>query len=320
MKPRTIKMSAQVFDIIFCCAVWLVATNGWGQDQSAPATKTIVGDLLMIDRDLYIVRGERGEIQIEATHKTEITEEFGFGDRIKALVLMNNKALKIERAGPNDVNGVVENRLAVAQGPRSPMPEKEQKKAPAKSAKSDMPPSQPRQGDRKTVIGDLLMIDRDLYIVRGERGEIQIEATHKTEITEEFGFGDRIKALVLMNNKALKIERAGPNDVSGVVVHGGTAVPDPDEVRTQPQTESPLAEQTKEEQKAKPGSAPAETRVVEGQILMVDGPFYVLRGERGEIRVERTDETKATEKFKFGDFIRATLTPTDKALTIERLK
>ena len=70
------------------------------EGASTQPTKTIVGDLLDVDRDFYIVRGERGEIQIEATYKTEITEEFGYGDRIKALVLMNNKALKIERAGP----------------------------------------------------------------------------------------------------------------------------------------------------------------------------------------------------------------------------
>ena len=75
--------------------------------------------------------------------------------------------------------------------------------------------AQPKQPESKTIVGDLLDVDRDFYIVRGERGEIQIEATHKTEITEEFGYGDRIKALVLMNNKALKIERAGPDDVAG---------------------------------------------------------------------------------------------------------
>ena len=63
-------------------------------------------------------------------------------------------------------------------------------------------------------MADLLDVDRDFYIVRGELGEIQIEATHKTEITEEFQYGDRIKALVLMNDKALKIERAGPDDVT----------------------------------------------------------------------------------------------------------
>ena len=35
---------------------------------STQPTKTIIGDLLDVDRDFYIVRGERGEIQIEATH------------------------------------------------------------------------------------------------------------------------------------------------------------------------------------------------------------------------------------------------------------
>ena len=133
---------------------------------------------------------------------------------------MNNKALKIERAGPNDVSGVVENQAAIAEAPVA----KEEKKSETKGTnqEKDKAPGQsvqPKKADRKTIIGDLLEIDRDLYIVRGERGEIQIEATYKTDITEEFGFGDRIKALVLMNNKALKIERAGPNDVLGVVIH-----------------------------------------------------------------------------------------------------
>ena len=83
------KMSAHVVGIV-CCAMLLFTGNALGQGKAAQKTKTIVGDLLEIDRDLYIVRGERGEIQIEATYKTEVTEEFEFGDRIKALVLMNN--------------------------------------------------------------------------------------------------------------------------------------------------------------------------------------------------------------------------------------
>ena len=177
------------------------------EGASTQPTKTIVGDLLDVDRDFYIVRGERGEIQIEATYKTEITEEFGYGDRIKALVLMNNKALKIERAGPDDESGVTENLPAVAQAPEAQQGAKGE--APAPSA-------QPPQPESKTIVADLLDVDRDFYIVRSERGEIQIEATGKTEITEEFGYGDRIKALVLMNNKAVKIERAGPDDVPGI--------------------------------------------------------------------------------------------------------
>ena len=280
------------------CVVLLVQSpNVLAQDgASNQPTKTIVGDLLDIDRDLYIVRGERGEIQIEATYKTEVTEEFEYGDRIKALVLMNNKALKIERAGPDDVPGVVENKAATAKAPVLP-------KEGGDKAAASAPPQQP---DRKTIVADLLDVDRDFYIVRGELGEIQIEATHKTEITEEFGYGDRIKALVLMNNKALKIERAGPDDVSGVVQHVASS--------------SSGADQAPAKAAGEPAWAQSyDTKVVEGQVLMVDGDFYVLRGELGEIRVERTPKTKMTEEFKFGDFIKATLKPNDQALTIERL-
>ena len=275
-----VKMLSVVCVLLLAQGQSLFAQDG----ASTQLTKTIVGDLLDVDRDFYIVRGELGEIQIEATHKTEITEEFQYGDRIKALVLMNNKALKIERAGPDDVSGVVEHVAPTAKASTAPKAEE------GKASEAALPPRQP---DRKTIVGDLLDVDRDFYIVRGELGEIQIEATHKTEITEEFQYGDRIKALVLMNNKALKIERAGPDDVSGVVEHVASF--------------SPSAAQG------------AGTKVVEGQVLMVDGDFYVLRGELGEIRVERTPKTKMTEEFKFGDFIKATLKPNDQALTIERL-
>ncbi len=274
-------------------------------------TKTIVGDLLDIDRDLYIVRGERGEIQIEATYKTEVTEEFGFGDRIKAVVLMNDKALKIERAGPDDVPGVTENQPAVS---KAPEPQREVKgHTPAPSVQ----PAQPKQPESKTIVGDLLDIDRDLYIVRGERGEIQIEATYKTEVTEEFGFGDRIKAVVLMNDKALKIERAGPDDVPGVTANDAASSPGPD----QGLAEASSSSGDDQARGAEPSTASQDdgARIVEGQVLMVDGDFYVLRGKRGEIRVERTAKTQMTEEFEFGDFIKAVVNPNDQALTIERL-
>ena len=297
-----------------CCAMFLCAANAGGQENPAQKTKTIVGDLLMIDRDLYIVRGERGEIQIEATYKTDITEEFGFGDRIKALVLMNNKALKIERAGPNDMPGVVINEPVVTKAPPASSPSQGKAKAAAPAL-----PVQPKQPDRKIIVGDLLMIDRDLYIVRGERGEIQIEATYKTDITEEFGFGDRIKALVLMNNKALKIERAGPNDVPGVTLLRSAAEPGGAKAKAQPKQPSG-GKKKAAKPVAESGGPPADTRVVEGQVLMVDGDFYVLRGERGEIRVERTPKTKMSEEFKFGDFIKAVVKKNDQAISIERLK
>ena len=271
-------------------------------------TRTIVGDLLDVDRDLYIVRGELGEIHIEATYTTEVTEEFAYGDRIKALVLMNNKALKIERAGPDDVPGVTDNQPVAAKAPEAREENNGQTAAPS---------AQPKQPASKTIIGDLLDVDRDLYIVRGELGEIQIEATYRTEVTEEFAYGDRIKAVVLMDNKALKIERAGPDDVPGVTVHDVAASPNPDQ--GQDHASSSGGESTTQDVAPSTAGQGDEPRVVEGQVLMVDGDFYVLRGERGEIRVERTAETKMTEDFRFGDFIKATVTPNDQALTIERL-
>ena len=164
------------------------------------------------------------------------------------------------------------------------------------------------------------MIDRDLYIVRGVYGEIQIEATYKTDVTEEFEFGDRIKAVVLMNHKALKIERAGPNDVPGVTILQGASGIGPEKAKAESAKESETNGQAKKPVKAAANGPPSDTRVVEGQILMIDGDFYILRGDLGEIRVERTDKTKVSEEFKFGDFIKATVKKNDQALTIERLK
>ena len=269
------------------------------EGASTQPTKTIVGDLLDVDRDFYIVRGERGEIQIEATHKTEITEEFGYGDRIKALVLMNNKALKIERAGPDDVPGVTENVPVTAQAPEAQQGDKGE--APAPSA-------QPQQPESKTIVADLLDVDRDFYIVRGERGEIQIEATHKTEITEEFGYGDRIKALVLMNNKALKIERAGPDDVPGVTENVPVTA------------QAPEAQQGGKEQAPAPPAQPQqpESKTIIGDLLDVDRDFYIVRGERGEIQIEATHKTEITEEFGYGDRIKAKVLMNNKALKIER--
>ncbi len=172
----------------------------------------------------------------------------------------------------------------------------------------------------KTIVGDLLEIDRDLYIVRGERGEIQIEATYKTEVTEEFEFGDRIKALVLMNNRALKIERAGPNDVLGITVLQGAPAPGSEKAEAKSSEQSGAKGQAAKPVKAAVGRPVSDTRVVEGQILMVDGDFYILRGDLGEIRVERTEKTKVTEEVEFGDFIKATVKKNDQAITIERLE
>jgi exosome complex RNA-binding protein Csl4 len=53
---------------------------------------------------------------------------------------------------------------------------------------------------------------------------------------------------------------------------------------------------------------------------MLDGNFYVVRGDRGEIRIEVTPQTTLSESFKFGDKIKARILPDDTALSIERAK
>ncbi len=285
---------------IVCVALLTQRPGAFAQDETSNVpTRTIVGDLLMIDRDLYIVRSEYGEVQVEATPQTKIAEDFQFGDRIKARVLMNNQALTIDRAGPGDVPGVAEHQAATVKAPVTPEAEENKDDASAPAA----PPKRPTG---KTVVGDLLMIDRDLYIVRSEYGEVQVEATPQTKIAEDFQFGDRIKARVLMNNQALTIDRAGPDDVPGVMVHG--ALP------------PPRVGQDEAGATVSDSGRGDDTKVVEGRILMVDGDFYVIRGERGEIRIERTPETRMTGEFKFGDLIKATVTATDRALAIERLR
>ena len=74
--------------------------------ETTPSLRTIVADVLMVEGDFYIVRGEKGEIRIEVTPKTAVSGSFDYGDRIKATVSPNDKALTIERANPNDPVGI----------------------------------------------------------------------------------------------------------------------------------------------------------------------------------------------------------------------
>ena len=280
--------------------------------QSQPEeTKTIIADLLDVDRDFYIVRGPLGEIQIEATYKTEITEEFEYGDRIKALVHKNLKAIRIERAGPDDVNGITVNQADAS--PVLGLKTEDQKKSQKGLGKKDATP-QPKKPKTRTIIADILMVDGDFHVVRSDYGEIRIEVTPKTKISEEFKFGDKIKAEVDMIDKAISIERAPSDAINSVTVNNDDSPPPPSKADLEKM--SAKKEESKTEKSEE--STQSNQKIVEGSILMIDGDFYVMRGELGEIRVERTPDTKVTEEFKFGDRIRATVLKNDKALLIER--
>ena len=170
----------------------------------------------MVDGSFYIVRSEYGEIQIEITSETELSEDFKFGDKIKARVTSADKALSVVRAGKDEPTGIQDEALPPAPStPISPVPTPPTKSPTTPEQKTPEPPVESTPTIR-IIVADVLMVDGDFYIVRGERGEIRIEVTPKTTVSESFDYGDRIKAEVLPNDKALTIERASPDDPIGI--------------------------------------------------------------------------------------------------------
>ena len=285
------------------------------QDTSAPKTRTIVADLLMVDGDFYIVRGDRGEIQIEVTPDTKLSEEFTFGDRIKAVLLSNDVALIITRADPDEPVGITTNEPS-----EPPPPPKTKETSPTAEETPVTPPMYKAYEVPKVrvIIADLLMVDGDFYIVRSEHGEIQIEITPKTKLSEDFKFGDRIKARVTPTDKAISVVRAGKDEPTGIQEESlpiGSSTPAPPvPTTTPPTTQAPSEKESSEPVTPKTPT----TRIIVADVLMLDGDFYIVRGERGEIQIEVTPKTIVSESFDYGDRIKATVLPNDKALTIER--
>ncbi len=302
---------------LFPCAI-LAEDRPLAQGDPSKELRTIVADLLMVDGDFYIVRGERGEIRIEVTPDTKLSEEFTFGDRIKALILPNDVARSITRAAPNEPIGITRNLPTTPPVPPTPTP-------PSKSIEAEEAPPPPPSTtvqEIRVIIADLLMVDGDFYIVRGEYGEIQIEVTPKTQLSETFQFGDRIKARVTPNDKAISIVRASKEDVTGIHAEKAPISQDlsPQEVPTAQVPESSHSPKPDQEisQAEAPSVSSLHIRTIVADILMVDGDFYVVRGDGGEIRIEVTPKTTLSESFQFGDRIKAKVLPNDKALTIER--
>ena len=284
------------------------------QTVSSPKTRTIVADLLMVDGDLYIVRGERGEIQIEVTPDTKLSEKFGFGDRIKAVLLPNDVAQIITRAAPDEPVGITSNEAPEPPPPPSPITES---KVTAETASISVTPHSHNTPKVRVIVADLLMVDGSFYIVRSEYGEIQIEITPKTELSENFKFGDKIKARVTSTDKALSVVRAGKDEPTGIQEE---TAPIPSSTPTPPVPSTPTTTPTPSKQETPEPPTPeiSSTRIIVADVLMVDGDFYIVRGERGEIRIEVTPKTTVSESFDYGDRIKAEVLPNDKALTIER--
>ena len=158
----------------------------------------------------------------------------------------------------------------------------------------------PKEVKTRTIIAELLEIEGEYYIARGERGEIRIQVDDQSKIAEEFTFGDRIKAVVLPNDVALSIVRAQSDEPFGIVENS----PSPTAPSSQPaqETASAASKSPAEESKPEPLTIAKKIRVITADLLMVDGSFYIVRSEHGEIQIEITPETELSEEFKFGDF------------------
>ncbi len=123
---------------------------------SISATRTVVAEVLEVEGDFHIVRGEGGEIRIEVTPDTQVTEKFTFGDRIKAVLLPNDVAQIITRAAPDDQIGTTTNEpselpLAVTPTEISSTSEEDQHTSPLFKA-YQVPKV-------RVIIADLLMVD-----------------------------------------------------------------------------------------------------------------------------------------------------------------
>jgi exosome complex RNA-binding protein Csl4 len=314
--PRLLWLLAFWLGIIICHPLFAAGDEGQQMVPSAihsppQNTRTVVADLLMIDGAFYVVRGERGEIRIEVTPETQLSEKFKFGDRIKAILLPNDEALSITRAQPGELSGITNSAPTPPAPSASPSPE---------SAPPQPVPSSPKESNVRIIIADLLMVDGNLYIIRSEFGEIQIEATPQTQLSEKFTFGDRIKARVTPQDKAISIVRASPGESPGISLEEASK---PSTPKMPPVTSAPASEPAppeKDTQASVPSKESSEIRTVVAEILMIDGDFYVVRGERGEIRIEVTPKTTQSETFKFGDKIKARILPDDTAVSIERAK
>ena len=301
--------------------IFLIVLTGshssFAQESSKPGTRTIIADILMVDGDFYIVRGDQGEIQIEVTPDTKLSEQFKFGDRIKAVIRSNDSAISVERAQEGEEVGIF---VQKPQVPDKKAKKPDKKATDSKIAKKPSKAKGPKTPATRIVVADILMVDGDFYIVRTEYGEIQIEVMPDTKRNEEFKFGDKIKARILPNDRALSIERAKPEDPVGVVTEQPITTLEKVGAPATPSENS--AEKAKKEIPTKvegkgQGHAPG-TRIIVAEILMVDGDFYVVRSDYGEIQIEVTPDTKRKEEFKFGDKIKAVVLPTDRALSVER--
>ncbi|MGB0908775.1 MAG: hypothetical protein ACPGYT_00290 [Nitrospirales bacterium] len=312
-----------VLGYLLVCSLLITSTPNFISAQEpefpTPATRTLIADVLDVEGEYLILRGKLGEIRIEIKDDTKISEEFQFGDKVKAVIRPNDSAISVERAKANATTGF---QVDLSRSPSSlkktaSPPNKSPSSEKQASKKSAPPAPAPRTGPKiRIIVADLLMVDGDFYVVRSGYGEIRIEATPDTTMAEAFDFGDRIKAKVLPNDKAISIIRANPEDVIGIqTLEPKAQLQTP---QSPPKQKSQVQQPKDSESKNIPPKGSNGTRTIIAEVLMVDGDFIIVRGERGEIQIEVTGDTILTEQYDYGDKIKALVLPNDRAISILR--
>ena len=132
----------------------------------------------------------------------------------------------------------------------------------------------------QTVKGDLLKIDGEFYVLHDMTGkEIRLHVDQDTKTDGGFKTGDKVEAQVTDKGHAFSIKHVNAGS-------GGIAVLDP--------------------------------KTVNGDMLKIDGEYYVVHDMTGkEIRLHVDKETKLDGDFKTGDKIEAQVTAKGHAVSMK---
>ena len=71
-------------------------------DMTAPSTQTVIGDLLKVDGEFYVVKDMAGkEIRLHADKTTTLDGAIKAGDKVEAQATEKNHAVSIRHVQPN---------------------------------------------------------------------------------------------------------------------------------------------------------------------------------------------------------------------------
>jgi uncharacterized protein YdeI (BOF family) len=142
------------------------------------------------------------------------------------------------------------------------------------------PATEPAAAYSEIVRGELVKIEGNYYVVRDDAGkEIRLHYGSDTELVGEVEPGDQIEV------------RASPVEHAMFIKPAAFAEP----------------------------AAGAPTRTVIGELVKIEGPYYVVKDKAGrEIRLQVSRDTELAGAFRPGDRIEAQIAPLEHAMSVKR--